>query len=227
MPQQAPYLPAADAAFDAWSANFSDLITLAPTTYGLITGDATAIAAVVDPWHTAYLAATNPGTRTSVTIAAKDAARTAAEPVLRSYATTISRNPSVTNEDKTAVGVNLPNTARTPVPPPTTQPVLVLVSAVHNQQVLRYYDTSTPTTKAKPQGAIGIELRQSIATTPGTDPDTAPTWGIATKSPVIIGTSSGDVGKIATYWARWTTRSGPGGVSQAGPWSAPVSIAIV
>lgn len=224
---QAPYIPAADAPFDAWSANFSDLITAAPATYGLDAGDATAIAAVVNPWHTAYLAAINPVTRTSVTIAAKDAARTAAEPVLRQYAQQISRNPAVTNDDKTAVGVNLPNSMRTPVPPPTTQPALSLDAAQHNLQRLSYRDTSTPTSKAKPPGAIGLELRQFIGTAPGTDPEAAPSWGVVTKSPVAIGTSNADVGKLATYWGRWVTRSGPGGIAQTGPWSAPLTVAIV
>lgn len=223
---QTPYLPAPDAAFDAWSANFADLITAAPATYGLVAGDATAINAVVTPWHTAYLAATNPVTRTSVTIAAKDAARTAAEAVLRPYAIAISRDPSVDNADKTAVGVNLPNAGRTPVPPPTTQPALSLVGVQHNLQTLAYRDTSTPTSKAKPPGAIGIELRQTIATTPATNPEAAAPFGTFTKSPMNIGTSNGDIGKLATYWGRWTTRSGPGGVTQVGPWSAPLSVAI-
>lgn len=224
---QSPYLPATDAAFDAWLTNFSTLITAAPTDYGLVSGDATTIAAQRTAYHTAFLAATTPATRTPVTIADKDAARTTAEAVIRPFAVQISRNPAVSNMDKTAVGVNLPNSARTPIPAPTTQPALILVSAVHNAQLLSYKDTATPTTKAKPFGATGLELRQAIAVAPTTDPDAAPLLAIVTKSPVNIGTSSADVGKIATYFARWITRGGPGGMSQSGPWSAPLSVAIV
>lgn len=224
---QPSYIPADDATLDAWSANFSGLITAAPTTYGLIAGDAVAIAAVVDPWHLAYVAATNPATRTSVTIAAKDAAKTLMLPVVRGYAQTISRDPSVDNGDKTAVGVNLPNSARPRIPAPTTQPTLALVAAVHNQQTLSYKDQTTPTTKAKPFGAIGIDLRQGIATTPFTDPTQCAPLGTITKSPTNIATSSGDVGKLATYFGRFVTRSGPGGVAQFGPWSAALTVAIV
>lgn len=224
---QAPYLPAADAAFDAWFANFSALITANPTDFGLVSGDATTIAASFTSWHAAYLLATNPSTRTSPAIAAKDAERFSAEAVIRPYATQISRNPAVLNADKTAVGVNLPNTSRTPVPPPTTQPTLSLVSAIHNLQTLAYRDSATPTTKAKPPGAIGMELWRTIATTPATDPSAAELVGIVTKSPANIGTSSGDAGKFATYFGRWTTRSGPGGVAQVGPWSAPLAVVIV
>lgn len=224
---QAPYLPAADAAFDAWFANFSDLLTAAPVTYGLIAGDATIVSDSYDDWHAAYLLATNPTTRTSPAIAAKDAARLSSEAILRPYATQISRNPAVTNENKTAIGVNLPNSARTPVPPPTTSPTLALVSVIHNLQTLAYRDSATPTTKAKPPGAIGMELWRTIATTPASDPAAAQLIGIVTKSPCNIGTVSGDAGKFATYFGRWTTRSGPGGVAQSGPWSAPLAVVIV
>jgi len=224
---QAPYLPAPDADFENWFANFSGLITTSPTTYGLVVGDATAIAASYTAWNTAYLAATNPATRTSPTVAAKTAQRISSEAVIRPYATQISRNPAVTNDDKVAVGVNLPNSSRTPVPPPTTAPAISLQSAIHNLQVLAYYDTSTPTSKAKPPGAIGLELWQYIGVAPATDPSQAKLYGTLTKSPANIGTNSGDVGKLATYYGRWTTRSGPGGQNQTGPWSAPLTVAIV
>lgn len=224
---QAPYLPAPDANFDNWTANFASLITATPTVYGLIAGDATAINAVVTPWHSAYIAAVNPTTRTPVTIAAKDAARTACEQVVRPYAIQISRNPAVSNDDKTAVGVNLPNTARTPVPPPTTQPTLSLLTAVHNLMQIAYRDTSTPTSKAKPPGAIGVDLRISVGTGTPPAPDSVAPYGTLTKSPASIGFTNLDIGKTATFWARWTTRSGPGGQAQFGPWSAPLNVTVV
>lgn len=224
---QAPYLPAADPAFDAWFDNFSTLLTAAPTDYGLVAGDATIVSTAFGTWHPAYVLATNPTTRTSPTIAAKDAERISAEAILRPYATNISRNPAVANIDKTAIGVNLPNTSRTPIPPPTTSPTLALVSVIHNLQTLSYRDSATPTTKAKPPGAIGMELWRTIATTPASSPVDAALIGIITKSPANIGTMSGDAGKFATYFGRWTTRSGPGGVAQTGPWSAPLAVVIV
>lgn len=223
---QAPYIPGPDASFDLWSANFSTLITAVPATYGLVAGDAVAIAAVVDPWHTAYLLAVNPATRTPATIADKDAARTACEAVVRPYAQTISRNPAVSNMDKIAVGVNLPNAARTPIPPPTTVPALSLVNSIHFQQTLAYRDTSTPTSKAKPVGAIGADMRMTLALAPATDPEAAKPLTVATKSPVVVSFTSQDVSKFATYWARWATRSGPGGQVQYGDWSAPLTVVV-
>lgn len=224
---QPPYIPSQDAAFDAWLANFSALITAVPANYGLTAPDDVIIAAAYTDWNAAYLLATNPATRTSPTIAAKDAERALAEQIVRPYAISISRNPAVTNLNKTAVGVNLPNTARTPIPPPLTVPGLTLIGAIHFVHTLGFRDTSTPTTKAKPFGAIGMELWRTLAVGPATDPATATQIGVLTKSPNTIGYTSPDVGKTATYWGRWVTRSGPGGNAQQGPFSAALSALVI
>lgn len=222
-----PYIPANDAGFNNWVVNFDTLLTAAPTTYGLVAGDATAVAAVVAPWVAAYALATNPSTRTPVTIADKDAARLAAENLIRPLAVSISLNGGVANMDKTAIGVTVRITTPTPVPPPTTQPALSLESAVHNVHFLRYYDTTTPDTKAKPPGVTGLQIFRSIGTTPASDPTTATYVDTWTKSPNTVGYDGTNVGKIATYFGRWVTRSGTGGQSAVGPWSAPLAVAIV
>lgn len=223
----APYIPPSDSGFDSWLVNFSTLLTADPTTYGLTSGNATTVAGVTATWSAAYAASTNPATRTAPTVAAKDAARNAATATVRPFAVLISRNAGVTNENKTAIGVNLPNPSRTPVPPPTTTPALSLVSAIHNQMTLAYRDTSTPTSKSKPTGATHLELWQFIGTAPATDPSTAKPLTLATKSPVVIGQLTSDAGKTATFFGRWSTLSGPGGQAQSGPWSAPLSVTIV
>lgn len=224
---QTPYIPPPDADFNNWVNNFSTLLTAAPTTYGLVAGDATAVAAVVATWNTAYPAATNPATRTSVTVADKDAARLAAVNLIRPLAVSISLNGGVANMDKTAIGVTVRTTTPTPVPPPTTAPALSLESAIHNQQTLRYYDTATPDTKAKPPGATGIQVWRAVGVTPAVDPSQCGYLDTWTKSPNSVNYDGTTVGKIATFFARWTTRSGPGGATQYGPWSAPLSVAIV
>lgn len=222
-----PYIPPQDAQFDAWFDNFSTLLTAAPTTYGLVSGDAVIVAASFSAWSPLYIAATNPVTRTAPAIAAKDAQRILSEAVLRPYAQSISRNPAVLNANKTAIGVNLPNSARTPIPPPITAPSLSLASAIHFLQTLAYRDATTPTSKAKPPGAVGMELWRYLSTAPGVDPTLASEFGVVTKSPVAVGFSAPDVGKHCTYWGRWVTRSGPGGIAQTGPWSAPLTVVVI
>lgn len=221
------YIPTSNADFANWLANFSTLLTASPTTYGLVTGDATAVAAQNTAFQSAYTAATDPTTRTSPTVAAMQTKRTQAEAVVRPLAVRISLNAGVTDLNKTAIGVTVRKTVPTPVPPPTTTPALSLQSGTHLNHQLRYYDTSTPTAKAKPVGSTGIEIWRNIGTTAATDPAQCSYYQTWTKSPNISTFLAGDVGKICTYYSRWVTRGGPGGTAQTGPWSASLVLAIM
>jgi hypothetical protein len=223
---QAPYIPAQNGQFATWLANFSAKITASPTTYGLVTADATTIAAQNTAYQAAYTAATTPSTRTSVTVAALAAARATAEAVIRPYAVSISLNAGVTNDAKTAVGVTVRKTVPTPVPPPTTAPQLALVSAIPLNQTLQYRDVTTPTSKAKPPGAISLQVWANVGTAPATDPAQCLYFATWTKSPNVATFTSAQQGKIVTYFGRWATRGGPGGAAQYGPWSAPLVLTI-
>ena len=88
MPALAPYIPAPDASLNNWASNFSTLITAAPATYGLVAGDATAIATVVATWSAAYDLITSPSTKTKDAVQAKNAAKIAMLGTIRPYART-------------------------------------------------------------------------------------------------------------------------------------------
>jgi hypothetical protein len=226
MPQQ-NYIPSRDADFDAWLLNFTTLLTAAPTTYGLTAPDAVVCAAAFSAWHPAYVLATDPATRTSPTVAQKDAERASAEATVRPYAIQISRNNAVTPENKVAIGVNLPPAAPVPIPPPTTFPQLSFRSGEPLAHVLQYQDSGLGTGKKKPYGAIGCQIFRVIGTVAAVDPAQAEFYDQPTKSPFRSTFTSGDVGKVCTYFARWITRSGPGGSAQFGPWSAPLALPVM
>lgn len=224
---QPPYIPAKDADFDAWLLNFTTLLTGSPVTYGLTAPDAVICADRYSAWHPAYVLATDPATKTSVTVAAKDAARVTAEAVVRPYAQQISKNGAVAPGDKVAIGVNLPNNAPVPVPPPVTFPQMSFRSAEPLVHILQWQDSGLGSGKKKPFGAIGCELYAAVGTVPAVDPAQATYVGTYTKSPLRKTFLAADVGKTCTYFARWITRSGPGGVAQVGPWSPALTMAVI
>lgn len=226
MPQP-NYLPNRDADFATWLQNFAVLLAAAPATYGLTAPDAAIVTPLNVAFQAAYTAAIDPGTRTSVTVAAKTAARYAAEQTVRPYAVQIALNAAVDNADKVAIGVSLPREAPSPIPPPVTNPEVVLVSATPLQHQLSIRDASTPTTKAKPPGVVACELWVAVGLAPAVSPTVATLKQTTTKTPARVGYDSADRGKYATYFARWTTRSGPDGVAQVGPWSPPTAIIIL
>src|SRR5687767_1028356 len=96
----ADFIPANDAAFDAWADNFSDRITANPTSYGLTAAIATTLAGKVTAYTNALATATNPATRGGSTILAKDLARADLEPYCRQLARAIQGTLTVTDQQR-------------------------------------------------------------------------------------------------------------------------------
>lgn len=225
------YIPTQDQGLDNWANTFQAAIAASPGAYGLASGDAVAITAAYNAYHAAYLLGgvvqphsqpVNPATRTPSTVAAKDVQKAAALIVFRSYAQIIGSNAGVSDMDRSAAGLTIRATGRTPIPAPGTMPILGLVGATHLQQTLRFADSATPTVKAKPFGTIQMELWRGIGVAAITDPALTLFYGLITKTPFPVDFDAGDVGKFATYFGRWTTRRG-----LVGPWSTSLVIAIL
>lgn len=214
----APYIPTSDAALDAWALNFASRITANPGLYGLATGDAVTIQNAVDTFDAAYQIAglsgtapktpLSPSTRTPVTIAAKDAARNAMLPIVRTYGIQIRNNAGVSNSDKTDLGLTIVKTTPTPIPTPVTVPLLTMIALNTNGATVNMRDSGTPSIKAKPFGAIGAEVWiQYSPTLIGTRTD--PVYlGNATKSPHVIFPDPAKIGQQAWVVMRWVTRTG-------------------
>lgn len=216
------YIPARDADLDVWANNFSTLLTASPGTYGLLSADATSVAGVFTTWHTAYLAATSPSTRTPTSITTKDDSKISMLAIIRPYAVSISQNQGVLSADKVAIGVNPRTNGPSPIPDPTTAPVLFVIGATPLQHTLGYHDSDQPeTVKAKPDGVKFAEIRCSVSATPIVDQDAIDYKQMASKSPFAVNFLSADVGKSAYYCSRWINSNG-----KVGPWSSIVNFTV-
>lgn len=223
MPALPPYIPTKDSEFGLWIDNFSALITAAPGTYGLVAGDAAAIAGVTATWDAAYALVTSPLTKTAATVGAKNNARVSALATARPYAVNISRNAGVLSADKIALGVNPLQSVPTPITPPTTNPILTIANGASLQHYVRYRDsTASPSVKAKPYGVRQVQIYAQTSPTAITDPSLIAFAQLNTKAPFIQTWPGGSTGKIAYYAARWVTIKG-----QVGPWSPIVSAGIM
>jgi hypothetical protein len=218
----ANYIPPKDADLLAWADNFNALVTANYASYGLSAGDAATIDAIVSAFDDAYAlcggtyhAPVNPATKTVVTTQAKNDARTAMLATLRPYAQQIAISPGVSSDDKIALGLNARTNLPTPIPAPTSYPILGIRGMTPLGITLQYQDSAMGTGKAKAPGAIQLELRATVSTTPLTDPDALAPAGMFTKSPLGMSFDSGDGGKTVYVAARWVTRRG-----LPGPWSA-------
>lgn len=218
----ASYIPPKDADLVNWCTNFSDLITADPPRYGLDAAAALLIQGAADDYNAAYAAAVNPTTRTPVTVSAKDSAKIAGVALWRTYAAQIRINPGVLNADKIALGLNLPNNSPSPVPAPTSFPLLTQISSTPLASQWSYADSDTPVGKAKAPGATALQLFVGYGTVPITDPEALLFAGLVTKSPFLLEFPVGEAGKIATVGGRWSTRRG-----LLGPWSSLSTTTVV
>ena len=215
------FIPARDTDALAWMLNFSTKITANPATYQVAVADAVAIANAVDAFDAALTIVQDPAQNTEVTIAAKDDARTSADQICRQFAALIKPNMGISDPDKISIGVPPPNNDRNPIDVPDTSPILSVIAATPGAHTVRYSDSFTPDSPAKPFGAANMQVFVAIDVAAVSDPAQAEFYGAFTRNPLVIAFSAPDNGKQATYFARWASVKG-----DVGPWSSPVSLAI-
>lgn len=222
MPSLPPYIPARNANLVAWMANFSTLITASPGTYGLTSGDATAIAAPNTALAAGFSLISSPSTKTAQTVSAFNTEKINALAVARPYAQTISLNAGVSSASKIALGVNPRTSTPTPITAPTTTPILTAQSASTAGIIVRYRDsTASPSVKSKPYGVIGVLIYAKASLAAITDPTLLSFEGTQTKSPLTL-SMPGSNGETIYMAARWVTKKG-----LVGPWSPLISYGSV
>lgn len=221
------YIPATDSGLITWGDNFAALLTADPTSYGEDAASALVVQNAFDAYQAAYDLANDPSTRTPATVADKDSERVNFETAARPVALRINARSSVTNTQRSALGITIRKTTKTPVPPPSTAPALTLRSQIPGVANVQIRDETTPTSKAKPLGVIGVDLHVFVGDTPPASYEDYPLAKTTGKTPNTLDFTGAQSGMTANVVARWTTRSGPGGVAQKGPWSVPMTFVIM
>ena len=206
--------PAKDLDFQTAANDFLAKITLLPATYGLVAADATALSPIVANMNVQMGLATDPATRTKVTVMAKRVSRAQTEAALRALARRVQSNNTVTAAAKTALGLPVHSLVPSPVPTPVTKPMLNIVNISNAQLTVRIVDESTPTKRAKAAGSIGAQVYGYVAAAGAIPPQDLGQWsfkGMATKADFQINYVTADAGKQAYVIARWLNSKGETG----------------
>lgn len=198
-----------------------DVDQCGPGKYGLDASDATIIANLNTQFGELYVLCQSAATRTTGLVTQKDAVKASAKATCRVYAQQIKVNLGVSDQDKIQLGLHINDTTPTPIPAPTTAPILDLIGMFSGQHQLRYADELTPGSTRKPPGAIQIELYRYVGVNATSDFNLATLEGVYTRSPIQQTFEPEDANLIATYFARWRTQRG-----LVGPWSLPVAMTI-
>ena len=204
----------------AGSANFAALIATDFADYGLTNSQATAFGTVNTALQSAWSEATEPTTRTRITIAAKNLALKNMRTQAILLAKIIYATPTVSDAQLLGLGL-LPRASRTPIPAPTTAPV-VEVGVVSGRLVNLRLHASDSERRGMEVGAKGANVYSYVGPTPPDDSRDYHFEGMTTRTITQV-LFPDSVASGATVWlsARWVSARG-----QLGPASAPVAFTL-
>lgn len=199
-----------------------------PQVYGVAPEDAAEAVRLVSELERALDVANDPATRTTLTVAAKNAAFDAAAKHLKPMAQFIRMNLRIGAEDLAAVGLP-PKAERRRVPPPSTAPMLSIRGVIPGGHELEIFDSAAPDRPGKPEDVKGLELFVAYSPHHGTGEGLSQQSVIANgkfhslltrKTQAVIHPNE-RVGSVANYIGRWINAR-----REAGPFSQPVRMLL-
>ena len=216
------FIPSREAKLVTWSVNFKTKITTAPTVYGLTAAQATQYGTKHDAFVALYQAANDPDTRSPSAIIAKSASKSDLIATARQFARIVQATPSVTPELKSELGLTVRDVEPTPVGPPTTAPLLTVVSASGRTVRMRLQDAASPTRRGRPEFTAGAAVFSFVGDVPPADLADWKFEGNTTRTTVDVAFPA-TVPNWSKVWlrARWFSPR-----LQDGPASAPVETAL-
>ena len=153
----ATFLPTREANLVAWSNNFFTLISATPTAFGLTAAQATAYATLNTAFDTAYNTIKNNTTRSPANIIAKNQAKKNLIASARQLAGVIQKYPAITNAQRSALGLTVPNMP-SPIPPPGTAPALEIGVVSGFAVNVKLHDSASGSKRGKPAGVSGASI---------------------------------------------------------------------
>lgn len=217
-PGQDP-LPAADDALEQWADNFDS--NYDPLNFGTTVPVVDYANAAFEAFRAALATASNPSTRTTSTVATKNATRAALEPLLRQgvrVCVTQFLAGAATESSLTDLGIRVPKTTRTPIGAPVDNPLIEVASlspSVVSIRVTQQVDGAPVTDRRFPAGVATLELSSRPV---GGD------WALLqTVKRVNIAANVGAFadGSVRDYRARYVSPRG-----DTGPWSPVVTAPV-
>ena len=201
-----------DAPLLAACQNVLAVISPVPANYGASAADVTALTPLVSGYESALTTATNPPTRTKVTIAAKDVQKAGLIVEMR-YLYKKFNAANLSPDKREELGLPIKDVHPSPVPAPTTKPVVKVKQVSGRNVTVLITDETTPTSRKKPAGAREAEIFSHVGETA---PEDLRSWsyeGQATRNsftvPFPATAASGAKVWVAARWCNGKGSPGP------------------
>jgi len=217
------FIPKREAELVNWSNNFAAQIDdggVEPP-FGLTAQQVTDFVALNTAWVAAYNAAVAPETRGPSTIQAKNDAKAAMVANARELARIIQAFPALTNQERVDLGLTVPDTEPTPIPPPSSTPTLTITCVLGHNVHYTLRDPAQPDKRGKPTGVAGASVFAHVGETAPADPAQWQLKGNVTRTKGTVMFSSLSVPAGSKVWltASWFNPRG-----QQGPLCDPQAV---
>ncbi len=215
-------IPTKDSLLVPYSANFATRINASPATFGLNETQTETFSLRQSAFVTAYnamMSARADGTRSESLTAVKNAAKAALVTIARELYGLVQSNTSVTDANKILLGVKVRSGSVTPVPPPTVQPGMALVSVVGHKVTVSVFDSAAVPKVRRPSGVKGSFVYSYVGASYPSDPTTWQFHGLFPRNRVEVDfPDSTPAGSQVWICATWVGTRG-----ETGPVSVPIT----
>jgi hypothetical protein len=226
------FIPDGDSDFALTGRAFARAIERDPSRFMLSGEDAQRIVSAIDEFRGALTVTTAPGGCTKGDRSRKDEARDRAKAIVREYGNVIRANPKVSHIDKMTLRIKQrperPKNRKCPQTPPVLffKGIVEAGSEGQKKHVLKFLDEIGCGTRAKPAGAVRLELfvelvapDEPLPTHPG---ELGRAWylGSFSRNPMVVEYPVPTTPMKVVYWARWanaTHKTGPFSATCEGP----------
>ena len=216
MPNRGPF-PSKDSDLNTYFIAVVAYIILNATRLRIDHGQQDTLQQLMDIWMDIYPKSQDEGTRTKSVIEDKDVAKVNMIQHLRIIYGDIPQSV-LTSLDRNTLHIDIKNSARTPVAPPSTRPVGQVNTSNRLEHTIIFTDEDG--SHARPKGARGCQIWYKEGE-PITNYDELSFMATDTKSPYIHRFPVDKAGKTVHYWLRWENTRG-----EVGPWSTVVTATV-
>jgi len=217
------YIPKPDSSFNTWQQNYVNYAVANALALGLTPVEITTLQGEQLQWITAYnnhIVAQNTARGAQAT---KDDERDELEAIIRTLTKKIQARTETTNMQRESLGITIPDTTRTPIPPElvlTTPPPMIEIRCTAPKTVtINWYPSSVGgSSDAIPQGLDGVAIYYAVKT--DGEPLEFKFLAMDTNTPYIHNVENAETVTLV-YKAQWFDKR-----KRLGPFSAEVRVAV-
>lgn len=215
------YLPTRDDALLAFANNMNAKLAVDPTLWGLTIVQLDAFNTFVTTFAAAMATLQDPLTQSTPYVTAKNDARELLindTNGIRKLVDIIQAYPGTTNQMRSEINITIRDTVPTPVPPPTSKPVVTLKGVDDNTVYFYMRDSLDKDRRGRPAGVAGANIMTYVGDEPPNDFSEWTFQKLVTHTTESV-TFPVTVGPLSKVWvaATWINSKG-----QTGPFSTAV-----